>query len=187
VSAARFDLEAFAAECLRRLAEPRAVAAVDDLCRETVADPAAVTAGLGEPTEAAISTLYRSPELTVLNVVWAPGMSIYPHDHNLWAVIALYGGREDNAFYRRREGGLEQVAAESAETGGTLRLGEKVIHAVTNPLGRLTGAIHVYGGDLDAVPRSEFDLDPFEERPYDAERTRRLFAEANRPGPDRRA
>ena len=40
-------------------------------------------------------------DLTVLHVVWAPGMSIYPHDHRMWAIIGIYEGQEDNAFYRR--------------------------------------------------------------------------------------
>ncbi len=46
--------------------------------------------------------LYRDDDLTVLHVVWAPGMSIYPHDHRMWAVIGIYSGQEDNAFYRGR-------------------------------------------------------------------------------------
>jgi len=50
---------------------------------------------------------------------------------------------------------------------------------VTNPLTRFTGAIHIYGGDFFAVPRSEFDADTLEERPYDVEKTKRLFLEAN--------
>jgi hypothetical protein len=54
-----------------------------------------------------------------------------------------------------------------------------VIHAVVNPLTQLTGAIHVYGGDFFAVSRSEFDPDTLEERPYDVEKTKRLFEEAN--------
>jgi len=32
-------------------------------------------------------------------------------------------------------------------------LGRYIIHTVTNPLARLTGAIHVYGGDFYAVAR----------------------------------
>ena len=27
-------------------------------------------------------------------------MSIYPHNHEMWAVIGIYAGQEDNAFYR---------------------------------------------------------------------------------------
>ena len=58
-------------------------------------------------------------------------------------------------------------------------LGRDIIHTVTNPLSRLTGAIHVYGGDFFAVSRSEWDPENLLERRYDAERAMRLFAEAN--------
>jgi len=50
---------------------------------------------------------------------------------------------------------------------------------VTNPLSRLTGAIHVYGGDFFAVSRSEWDPENLLERRYDAERAMRLFEQAN--------
>ena len=40
-----------------------------------------------------IDVWYR--DLTILNVVWTPGMAVYPQDHRMWAVIGLYGGRED--------------------------------------------------------------------------------------------
>jgi predicted metal-dependent enzyme (double-stranded beta helix superfamily) len=32
------------------------------------------------------------------NVVWAPKMTIMPHNHCMWAVIGVYTGREDNIF-----------------------------------------------------------------------------------------
>jgi hypothetical protein len=50
---------------------------------------------------------------------------------------------------------------------------------VTNPLARLTGAIHVYGGDFYAVARSEWEPETLLERPYDMEKNLRLFVEAN--------
>jgi predicted metal-dependent enzyme (double-stranded beta helix superfamily) len=58
-------------------------------------------------------------------------------------------------------------------------LGRDVIHAVVNPLDHATGAIHVYGGDFFGTPGSEFDRKTFEERPYDVERAKRVFLEAN--------
>jgi len=97
----------------------------------------------------------------------------------MWAVIGLYGGREDNIFYRRTPQGLVRTGGKQLETTDAVILGEKVIHAVTNPLSQFTGAIHVYGGDFFAAPRSEFDPDTFEERPYDVEKAKRLFREAN--------
>jgi hypothetical protein len=37
----------------------------------------------------------------------------------------------------------------------------------------------VYGGDFFAVPRSEWDPETFEERPFDIERARAVYAAAN--------
>jgi uncharacterized protein YjbI with pentapeptide repeats len=45
--------------------------------------------------------LYHASDLTILNVVWAPRMTIMPHNHQMWAVIGIYTGREDNIFWRR--------------------------------------------------------------------------------------
>jgi hypothetical protein len=50
---------------------------------------------------------------------------------------------------------------------------------VANPLRKLTGAIHVYGGDFFAVPRSEWDAETLEERPFDIARARAVYADAN--------
>jgi predicted metal-dependent enzyme (double-stranded beta helix superfamily) len=61
----------------------------------------------------------------------------------------------------------------------TVPLGAAIIHAVTNPLDQITGAIHVYGGDFFATPRSEWDPQTFEEQPYDVEHTMRAFEESN--------
>lgn len=58
-------------------------------------------------------------------------------------------------------------------------LGSNIIHSVTNPISRLTGAIHVYGGDFFGVARSEWDAETLVEHRYDVEKTMRLFEEAN--------
>ena len=174
-----FDLERFMADCRAARSEHSPQAAVKEIVARAVAQPSDVEQALGTPREGQLITLYRSPDLTILNLIWAPGMSIYPHDHRMWAVIGLYGGREDNVFYKRTAQGLVKAGGKRLETTDTVILGEKVIHAVTNPLSQFTGAIHVYGGDFFAAPRSEFDPDTFEERPYDAEKAKRLFREAN--------
>ena len=58
-------------------------------------------------------------------------------------------------------------------------LGRDVIHSVTNPIPRLTGAIHVYGGDFFAARRSEWDPETLDERPYDSAGVIRRFEESN--------
>lgn len=108
-------------------------------------------------------------------------MVLYPHNHNLWAIIGIYGGQEDNVFYRRRkEGvGLAQVNGRSLSGGETISLGRDAIHSVTNPRRAFTGAIHVYGGDFFTVPRSEWESTEAPEQPFSLDRAVRTFAEAN--------
>jgi len=99
------------------------------------------------------------------------------------AVIGVYTGREDNIFWRRlpeaEQRGIEAAGAKSLGVRNTEPLGHDIIHSVTNPLPRLTGAIHVYGGDFYAMARSEWDPETLTERPYDREKNMRLFEAAN--------
>jgi len=171
-----FSVEELVAEC-RKTPEG---AAVKEIVKRAVSRPEEVERVLGAPRKAEIQTLYRAADLTVLNVIWAPGMSIYPHDHRIWAVIGLYTGTEDNYFFRRTKQGVERASFKKLEKSDASLLGEQAIHSVTNPLSRFTGAIHIYGGDFFAVPRSEFDAETLEERPYDVEKAKRVFLDANR-------
>jgi predicted metal-dependent enzyme (double-stranded beta helix superfamily) len=123
--------------------------------------------------------LYRSPWLTVINVVWAPLMSLRPHDHRMWAAIGIYAGQENNSFYRRQAEGLASSGGKELRTGDVVLLGDDTIHAVSNPNRQHTGAIHLYGGDFVATTRSEWDPDTFKEQPYDLDGILKQFADAN--------
>ena len=134
------------------------------------------------PERAGITLLHQADDLTVLHVVWAPGMSIYPHDHRMWAIIGIYEGQEDNAFFRREAPGaptLTESGGKQLTTGEVLVLGDDTIHGVTNPLDRLTAAIHVYGGDFVNQPRSQWGPGERIERPYDFAEATQQFADAN--------
>jgi len=174
-----FDLDRLVADCRAALGSPSAEAAIKEMLTAVVARPAEVEAVLGTPRVGGVSTLHHSPELTILNVVWAPGMAIYPHDHRMWAIIGLYGGREDNVFYRRNGGRLATAGGRELNVSDVAVLGKTVIHAVANPLLVFTGAIHIYGGDFFAMPRSEWHGQPYAEEPYDVARTLALFEAAN--------
>ncbi len=174
-----FDTEEFVASCRAALTESAPQLAIKELMLRAMERPAEVEGALGTPTAGAIETLHHSPELTVLNIIWTPGMSLYPHDHRMWAVIGLYGGQEDNRFYRRTPQGLEAASSKQLRVEDAVVLGKDVIHAVSNPGRTFTGAIHVYGGNFFAAERSEWEPETFEERPWDIANTRRVFAEAN--------
>lgn len=178
-----FDLEQFTDDC--RAA--RKVDSTHKLVREVVAravsDPAGILKSLGEPRRAQVQKLYHAPDLTILNVIWAPMMTVMPHNHQMWAVIGIYTGREDNIFWRRLPNNNSRVEAAGAKSlcvGDAEPLGHNIIHSVTNPIPRLTGAIHVYGGDFFAARRSEWDAESLLEGPWDPERALRRFEEAAR-------
>lgn len=175
-----FVTQEFVDDCRKALQETNVHGAVKEVVQSAVAQPTQVVAALGEPKLAGIETIYRADELTILNVLWGPHMTLYPHDHRMWAVIGIYTGREDNGFYRRTETGLAEAGAKELNVSDTVPLGDSVIHAVRNPLGKITGAIHVYGGDFFATPRSEWDPDTLEERPYDVEHALQVFEDSNK-------
>jgi predicted metal-dependent enzyme (double-stranded beta helix superfamily) len=131
---------------------------------------------------AGLHKLYQSEDLTVLNVVWAPMMTLVPHNHQMWAVIGIYTGREDNIFWRRIPGSRVEAAGAKALCERDVEpLGHNIIHSVTNPIPRFTGAIHVYGGDFfRSGRRSEWDPETLLEEPWDVERA---CAGSKRPMP----
>jgi predicted metal-dependent enzyme (double-stranded beta helix superfamily) len=153
---------------------------VKEVLEEALAGGAPVGDDLGKPASGWLDIWYRSPSLTVLNAVWPPQISLFPHDHRMWAAIGIYGGQEDNTYYRRKDRQIVASGGTELRPGQVLLLGDDVIHAVRNPLGRYTGAIHVYGGDFVAVERSQWDPASLVEEPYDLEKVRAVFDEAQR-------
>jgi predicted metal-dependent enzyme (double-stranded beta helix superfamily) len=154
--------------------------AVDGVLKRTVSEPSRLIEALGEPRTAGLHVLHHADDLTILNVVWAPLMMLLPHDHNMWASIAIYTGREDNILWERRGPVAQAVGAASLSETEVFPLPRDAIHSVSNPIRRLTGAIHVYGGDFFATEgRSEWDPETLRERPFDLAKARTLFREAS--------
>ena len=178
-----FELDSFINDCSVALKQDPGLNHVREITARAVSDPAAVLKGLGEPTRAGIQTLFRSDSLTILNVVWGPHMTLFPHNHRMWAVIGIYTGREDNIFWRRiprsPAGKLEAAGARALCEKDAEPLGHNIIHSVTNPIPRLTGAIHVYGGDFFAPGRSELDPESLLEQRCNVDRILRQFEESN--------
>jgi predicted metal-dependent enzyme (double-stranded beta helix superfamily) len=175
-----FEVEAFVEACRAAVAAPDAERAVRELVTEAMSDAAKVAAVFGDPEHAGIDLLHRAPDLTVINFTWAPWMCLVPHNHNMWSVIGIFSGREDNVFWRRTERSIEASGARSLGVGDVATLGKDIIHSVANPIGKMTRAIHVYGGDFFAPPRprSEWDHETLVEKPWDIENARRTFADA---------
>ena len=174
-----FEIERFIEQCRLAVKERDAQRVVRELVEEAVSDPAQLMRAIGEPQRAGLNKIYVADDLTILNLCWGPQMNLQPHDHRMWAVIGMYGGQEDNGFYRRKSGGLEPVGGKELPAGDVLVMGDDVIHSVANTKREFAVALHVYGGDFFSGERSEWTFDTFEERPRDVAGSMRLFEEAN--------
>jgi predicted metal-dependent enzyme (double-stranded beta helix superfamily) len=175
---AMFKLERFIADC-----ESAVLAGGQEAVREVlaraIADPAAIMTALGEPRRAELNVLHRSQRLTILNLLWPPHHTQIPHNHQLWAEIGVYSGREDNIFWRRcppdGKWQIEAVGAASLCTGACHSLRRDAIHSVNNPLDRITAGLHLYGGDLPMQPRTMWDGETLVEGPIDHARDYRAM------------
>ena len=185
-----FEKDRFVEDCRRAVRDGQK--AVREIVLEAVGDPAGIISELGEPTKPGVFPLYQGADVTVINFVWAPCMTLLPHNHNMLAVIGIYSGREDNMFWRRIDGaagngagngsgpGIEAAGADSMGPGQVATLGRDIIHSVANPIAKMTSALHVYGGDFfnPPEPRSQWDHETLTEQPWDMEHTRAVFRQA---------
>ena len=169
-----FDVDEFIKDCEQALEENDRRRAIREVLDRAVAEAPSVAAVL-EHDHGGLNVLHRSDTLTILNVVWTPGMVLQPHEHRMWAAIGIYAGQEDNAFFRRDQGSITGSGGKQLHEGDVLMLGDDAIHSVTNPLRSHTGGIHVYGGDFVSQARSQWDPVTLVEEPYDYERVRKQF------------
>jgi predicted metal-dependent enzyme (double-stranded beta helix superfamily) len=177
-----FDIDRFAADCRAALAE-RGSDAIREAVRRAVSEPSEIIAALGEQTSAFADILVRTPDLTILNVVWGFSQWTLPHNHHHRAIIGMYGGGEDNIYWRRlpedAKGRVEAAGAASLRRGEVTVLGRDIIHSVTNPLDKLSYALDVYDGDfLSAEGKSCWEAETLIELPYDAGAVSPMFGQA---------
>ena len=104
------DIDELVLSCCGALAEPEPRAAIREVVERAVSEPNELLGAL--PADSGgLNMLHRSDDLTILQIVWAPGMRLFPHDHNMWACIGIYAGSEDNEFFRRAPDGQTGLEA----------------------------------------------------------------------------
>jgi 3-mercaptopropionate dioxygenase len=107
---------------------------------------------------------------SVVSFVWGPGQRTPLHDHRVWAILGLLRGRErEIRFHRDSDGRLVPGETRFLERGEveTLSPGAEDYHLVSNGLERDSSvAIHVYGGNIGAVPRAIYDPETGTEKPF---------------------
>lgn len=182
-----FTIESFARDCKRAMATAEnAHAAARAHLRGTLDahDPLEIVAALDAaiPPGADIGEMivHVSPELTMLYARIPPRFQSGIHDHTVFACIGQLVGRERNVFWRREGGGLVQVGEKLASVGDIVNMPADVIHNIENPDAGTSSALHVYGGDFQAVMehRRLWTSVGHEERPFSFEALLRESAAA---------
>lgn len=174
-----FDRDQFVEDCIRAHMGTDPSRAVGEVLARAVSDPASVLKGLGEPAQAGLDVLLSSPTLTIFAAAWTPRMYLLPHNHNMWALIGIYTGREDNIFWVDTDDGLKARGANCLFEGDVASMGASAIHSVTNPLLRFTGGIHIYGGDFFEDERTQWDPETLDKQPSDGAVISEIFAREN--------
>lgn len=165
-------LELVVDRCRAAVKEPDAQSKVEAILQAAAADPAIVRAVADRKGLASLEAMaiHRSDELTMLAAAIPPGFKAAPHNHNIWSVVSVCAGQEDNRFFERDGDGLKPVGEASVVAPGVLANAADVIHAIANPLDTPLLAVHAYGGDLFATPRSNWDPETQKEIPFDWEK-----------------
>ena len=166
-------------ETLRRASNDGQAGIAEELKRLT-STPKRLLSILGEPTRGGLNVLYTDSQITILNIVWAPLMVLRPHDHNMWATIGVYGGREDNIFWKREGNLIKPTGAGSFGVGDVTSLASDAVHSVVNPIPKLTAALHVYGGDFFAPGRTSWAGENQAAEPFSQKGLKNHFEKSNK-------
>jgi len=175
-----FDKDTFVAECLTAVRSGQGQGALKEIVKRAVSSPRGIESEVRPRTESPMMTVWhRSDELTALHIVWPPEVDLFAHDHNMWAVIGIYGGREDNQFYQRlADGRIRPHTGKTLLPKDVVSLGDKVVHSVANPTRDWTAALHVYGGEFFTEPRTMWDKATFDPVRLDVDFIKRNLEEA---------
>jgi predicted metal-dependent enzyme (double-stranded beta helix superfamily) len=177
--AVKFDRDTFVDECKGALGESAPQLAVREVVERAVKDFAAVEKAMGSADGWRIDVLYNGDDLTIMHFVWPPSVTLFPHEHRMWSTVGIYGGIEDNTYYRRAGDSIEISGRRRGEVGDVLLLGADGIHSVQNPTRQWTAALHVYGSDFFSHPRLQWDPETGAAKLFDVQNARDVLAAAD--------
>ncbi len=110
--------------------------------------------------------LYQAADDGLLIVLgaWQPGHGVPPHDHGTWAVVVGLEGNEQNTLWRRLDDGarpgyaeIEKVETKLVSPSEVLTMKSDGIHSVANRGEEVSYTLHVYGRNLEATGRRQYD------------------------------
>lgn len=155
-----FSIEGFARSCKQAMsgAADRCRAAADCLqkaLRDNDEQHIIDTLNAAVPAGADIGEMivHTSPELTMLYGRVPPRFRSGIHNHTVFACIGQLRGAEVNTVYEKTADGkgLTITSTRAVSAGEVISLAEDAIHHIENPNNDTGYALHIYGGDFNAV------------------------------------
>jgi predicted metal-dependent enzyme (double-stranded beta helix superfamily) len=167
---AEFDVDHLVRACLEALAGDDPVDAIRKVVGRAVSDPAALRRAFPVPVDPADDgILHRSDDLSVFTALFPQGFATGLHEHTMTAVIGVWAGYEDNHLYRIEGDALSADEVRRVGVGEVIVLDPGIAHDVHAPNDTWCAALHVYLGDLIAVPRREWDAVDAAPHPLDGQ------------------
>ena len=172
-----FTIEGFAKDCKAAMAnsDDRRLAAKTFL-EQTIQDNDvmdivdALDAAIPEGADIGEMIVHTSPELTMLYARVPPRFQSGIHNHTVFACIGQLVGAEVNTIYSKTPDrkGLTISQTQTVSAGEVISLEEDAIHHIENPNNETGCALHIYGGDFNAVmdERSLWDFEDHEEKSF---------------------
>lgn len=154
-----FSIETFAADCKQAMnaSQDRRAAAracLEKALRENDIQHIIDTLDAAVPAGADIGELmvHTSPELTMLYGRVPPRFQSGIHNHTVFACIGQLKGAEVNTIYEKTDDRKLRISAtRTVSAGEVISLPEDAIHHIENPINETGYALHIYGGDFNAV------------------------------------
>lgn len=135
--------------------------------------------------------VYTSPELTMLYGRVPARFKSGIHNHTVFACIGQLIGAEVNTIYQREGDTLRVDRRCTINAGEVFSLAEDAIHHIENPNSETGYALHIYGGDFNAVmeERSLWSFDDYAETGFSfqgllGESIKGMKGDGNRAGLD---
>lgn len=174
-----FDSDAFVRSCLDALDESVPADAIGELIERAVSEPRSLALACPVPTDIDDDgVIHVSDELLVCHAIFPRQFHTGIHNHGVEAVIGVWSGYEDNHLYAETASGLRPLGARRVESGGVLILEADAIHDVHTPPTAWSAALHVYLGNISALPRSEWSSTDTPRSAFDGEQQERRWTEA---------
>jgi len=124
------------------------------------------------PKDASVGEMivHTSPELTMMYGRVPPRFQSGIHNHTVFACIGQLVGAEVNTIYEKTADGksLTVARSERVNAGEVISMAEDAIHHIENPNDTTGSALHIYGGDFNAVmdDRSLWSFEDLQEKPF---------------------